>query len=153
MSSVSARLHHRVKLRHTPVGQGVFATRGFPGGEIVGRIDGKVIADGSYDSQYAIHLGDHRALEPKAPFRFLNHCCSPNCDIVYDDGPLEMIEDRVLFLQTRREIRKNEELTIDYAWPIEAAIPCLCGHADCRGWIVAEPDLPALLEQKRAARP
>lgn len=148
MHSVSARVHHRVKLRNTHVGQGVFAARPFLRDEIVGRIDGRVIADGTHDPRYAIDLGDHRVLEPKSPFRFLNHCCAPNCEIVYDDGMFDMVEDRVLFVQTRRDIRRGDELTIDYGWPIEAAIPCLCGHEDCRGWIVAEQKLSELLALK-----
>ena len=37
--------------------------------------------------------------------------------------------------------RPGDELTIDYAWEAEAAIPCLCAAENCRGWIVAIEEL------------
>jgi SET domain-containing protein len=35
-----------------------------------------------------------------------------------------------------RDIRPDEQLTIDYAWPADSAIPCGCDSPNCRGWVV-----------------
>jgi hypothetical protein len=45
-----------------------------------------------------------------------------------------------------RTIEPGEELTIDYAWPAEAAIPCACGAAGCRCWIVAAEELRVVMQ-------
>jgi hypothetical protein len=113
----------------------------FTTGEFVGPIQGEIVEDPAYGSEYGIDLGDgDRTLEPAAPFRFLNHSCQPNCALViYDeedeDGtPLGVS----VWLEILSEIAPGEQMTIDYAWPADAAIPCRCGAASCRGWIVAE---------------
>ena len=41
-----------------------------------------------------------------------------------------------IWVETIQDIMPNEELTIDYAWPAERAVKCLCGKPKCRGWIV-----------------
>jgi SET domain-containing protein len=66
----------------------------------------------------------------------VNHCCDPNCEIFYWEGDeTEPQEDR-LWMQTIRPVEAGEEILIDYSWPADAAIPCRCGSASCRGWIV-----------------
>ena len=44
--------------------------------------------------------------------------------------------DAEIWVETLRDIMPNEELTIDYAWPADKAVKCLCGASQCRGWIV-----------------
>ena len=44
--------------------------------------------------------------------------------------------DAEIWVESVRDIMPNEELTIDYAWPADKAVKCLCGKAQCRGWIV-----------------
>jgi SET domain-containing protein len=90
-------------------------------------------------------LGEGRSLEPVAPFRFLNHSCQPNCEIFSweTDEPRRHAR---LWLQALTAIEPGNELTIDYAWPADAAIPCVCGAAGCRGWIVCPEQLPLLLQ-------
>ena len=114
----------------------------FTTGEFLGPIRGEIVEDPAYGSDYGIELGD-RTLEPAAPFRYLNHSCQPNCALVVSD---EEDEDGTLpgpsvWLEILSEIVPGEQMTIDYAWPADAAIPCQCGAASCRGWIVAEEDL------------
>jgi hypothetical protein len=83
-----------------------------------------------------MELPTGRLLEPAAPLRFVNHSCDPNCELFYwfdeDQGTQE---DR-LWLQTIRTVEPGEELSIDYCWPADAAIPCRCGTSACRLWIV-----------------
>jgi SET domain-containing protein len=39
-----------------------------------------------------------------------------------------------VFVYAARRIAKGEELTYDYQFPAdEAAVPCKCGTANCRG--------------------
>jgi hypothetical protein len=106
---------------------------------VVGEIRGRVLDAHPEDAQYCMELGSGRILEPAAPFRFLNHSCDPNCELFYwEDDPGQ--EDR-LWLQTICPIDAGEELLIDYCWPADAAIPCQCGAANCRGWVVDPEEL------------
>ena len=41
-----------------------------------------------------------------------------------------------LRIEAIRDIKKGDEITIDYCWPADQAIKCLCGSPHCRGWIV-----------------
>jgi hypothetical protein len=124
----------------THVGRGVFARRRITAGSVIGEILGEVCAEHPPDPSYCMELPSGRVLEPTAPFRFLNHSCDPNCELFYwcDEDDRASQEDR-LWLQTIRDVEAGEELLIDYCWPADAAIPCRCGAANCRGWIV-DPD-------------
>ena len=126
---------------------GVFAERWFAASEIIGEIEGEVVDDLDYGSRYCMDLGDTRCLEPAPPFRFMNHCCEPNCTFNWHD-----IEERDgrparcrVFVTANYRIARGAELTIDYRWPAHMAIPCRCGAETCRQWVVAESDLDAVL--------
>jgi hypothetical protein len=113
---------------------------------VVGVVEGRVIDDADYRSAYCIDLGGTLQLEPRAPFRYLNHSCTPNChlwlvDCEYEDGTPAPPE---VHVETARVIAEGEELTIDYAWSAEGASPCLCGSSQCRGWVVAAEELHKL---------
>lgn len=132
------RPHKDVVVRFTRIGRGVFARRAFESQIMVDEIEGEVIHDPDYSSSTCMDLGDGMSLEASAPFRYLNHSCEPNCELVAID---EYDEDdrwvrRYMALETLRDIAPQEELTIDYAWPADAAIPCQCGARRCRGWVV-----------------
>ena len=87
-----------------------------------------------------MELGDHSALEPAAPFRFLNHSCHPNCALLELDCE-NRAEGAELWLLVESAIAPGEQMTIDYGWPAESATPCSCGCPDCRHWIVAAEEL------------
>jgi hypothetical protein len=127
----------RVRVGDTTVGRGVFALRRFRPGKIIGVIQGIVCHDPEYGSAYCMDLGENRSLEPIAPFRYLNHSCEPNAEIVSIANAPRQRTDQ-LFLEAVREIRPGDQITIDYAWSSDDAIPCQCGAAACRGWIVDE---------------
>lgn len=62
---------------------------------------------------------------------FLNHCCEPNAGF---RGQIVLI--------AMRDIRKNEQITIDYAMVLHKPpkgpayrMKCLCGAATCRGLV------------------
>jgi uncharacterized protein len=139
-----------VRVGKVTFGKGVFARKDIPKGTTIGRVEGQVIDDPNYASAYCIDLGSSLSLEPRAPFRFLNHCCTPNSqlcvqDVVYDDGSPAPAEVTVEALQ---DIPKGAEVTIDYHWAAYGAIKCLCGSPGCRGWIVAEEELHLVKKPK-----
>ena len=139
-----------VRIGQTHVGKGVFAQRIFQTNWVIGEIQGELIHDPKYTSEYCFDLEDGCMLEPQPPLRYVNHSCEPNCEFnwfdVTDTGELE--SRRRVFLIALREIKPGEELTIDYNWPIESAIPCRCRAPSCRGWIVVPGELEALIATK-----
>jgi uncharacterized protein len=126
-------------------GLGVFAVRSFAVREIVGPIRGDIFDDAEYESDYCMEIGDGAALEPAPPFRYLNHSCHPNCSLVeFETEFASHGSDCELWLKVEQNIGPGEELTIDYAWPAWTAIPCRCGSADCRKWIVAADEVDSV---------
>ncbi|MGL6226513.1 MAG: hypothetical protein ACRC10_07795 [Thermoguttaceae bacterium] len=49
-----------------------------------------------------------------------------------------------IWVETKRDILPGEQLTIDYSWPSDRAMQCLCGAKTCRGWIVDPAELDDL---------
>jgi uncharacterized protein len=141
-----------VEVRKTNLGNALFANKRFRTGQEIGIIEGKLIKDPDYGSEYCIALDPHTSIEPSAPFRFLNHSCEPNCELV-TWVPEDSSEPR-LALYALKSIKAGSELTIDYAWPADAAIHCLCGSAGCRGWVVAESELELVVKamKKRTSK-
>jgi len=66
------------------------------------------------------------------PARFVNHSCSPNCEV-------ECIEGR-LWMSALCPIAAGEELTYNYGYEFTEyrEHPCGCGASNCVGYIVAE---------------
>ena len=135
-------------------GKGVFARQAIPEGTDLGQVLGKVIDDPDYASTYCIDLGDSLSLEPRPPFRFLNHRCEPNCAlqlmaVTHADGSTAPSE---VHIAAVADIPEGAELTIDYQWSADGAIKCLCGSNQCRGWVVAAEELPKLMKSTKAKR-
>jgi hypothetical protein len=128
-----------VRVSPSAHGLGVFSLRPFHGQQLIGRVAGEIQADPNYESDYCMELGSHLALEPAAPFRYLNHSCQPNCALVEIKArnPQPSGGKTELWVEALVEIDPGEQMTIDYAWPANGAIPCECGAVNCRGWIVA----------------
>lgn len=127
-------------IAETKYGLGVFATDTFEVEDLVGRVEGKIFDDPDYGGDYCMDLGGNLTMEPGPPFRFLNHCCTPNCQIVHFE------EENELWIEVVRDIEPGEQLTIDYSWPASDAIPCECDSPECRGWIV-DADEVDLIEE------
>ena len=139
--STSRTLSRLLRVAETHVGRGVFARRLLRTGLILAEVGGQILDDHPEDSSYVMELPSGRLLDPAAPLRFVNHSCDPNCELFYwEEDDREIQEDR-LWLQTIRPIAAGEELSIDYAWPADAAIPCRCRTPNCRGWIVDPAEL------------
>ena len=143
------RFERSVEVKSTDVGFGVFSRRSFKKGAIVGEIAGEIMPC-DFGSDYCMHLDDSSVLEPDSPFRFLNHCCVPNCELlIWKHRKVDGRKIPRLWLSVIRKIKKGQELTIDYAWPAEFAIPCLCQAEKCRKWIVDPAELSDLKSLRR----
>ncbi|WP_339907045.1 SET domain-containing protein [Symmachiella dynata] len=130
----------RIRTGNTPYGQGVFACDPIPAGTALGEVRGTIIQGSDYQSDYCMDLGENQSLEPHAPYRYVNHCCEPNCELYQIDLEDESgVEHPMIVIEASRDIAVDDQLTIDYAWPAEEAIPCGCGAESCRGYIV-HPD-------------
>ncbi len=136
----NARLN-QVIIGDTPYGKGVFASAAIKANRPIGKIEGRVMPP-DYSSNYTMAYRD-RSLEPEEPYRLVNHSCDPNCELVEWEVFDEQINKTFyeLWIHSIRDIKKGEQLTIDYSWPAFNAIPCLCGSPQCRGWIVAPDEL------------
>ena len=106
-------------------GVGIFATRDLIEGYVVGIIEGPVV---SYEdaTDFAIEPTAGLYIETEPPYRYINHSCYPN---------LELLGLRALV--TRRAIRAGAELFLDYSTFIHDhwTMNCLCGTSACRGVI------------------
>lgn len=137
------RKRNSIRVGQVPYGRGVFAARRIRKEAVIGRVTGRVIDDPDYTSDYCIDLGGPLSLEPAAPFRYLNHCCDPNCELYILEDATEKGNGSVpqIVLAALRNIQPGVELTIDYSWPADGAVPCACQSPGCRGWIVAADEL------------
>ncbi|MBR5709390.1 MAG: SET domain-containing protein-lysine N-methyltransferase [Thermoguttaceae bacterium] len=138
-----------IKLGDTPYGKGVFASKKIKGGMPVGKIEGEFHPDKKYDSEYCMSFNDG-ALEPEEPYRFVNHSCEPNCElvelVVADQNSGKVFHE--LWIYALTDIKRGEQLTLDYAWPYTDAIECQCGSPNCRGWIVAADEVEKVVAKK-----
>lgn len=120
-------------------GNGVFAKKKILKGTVIGDYIGTVLKtkdidfkkDG--DSLYLMYYNDQASIYPdlkKTGIHLINHSCSPNCWIYVLSG-------HTLFFALR-DIKKGEELTIDYLLApktdleISCSHVCKCGNDTCR---------------------
>jgi hypothetical protein len=141
-----------VRVSPSAYGLGVFSLHPFHSQQLISRIQGEVHDDPTYESEYCMEFGRQLALEPAPPFRYLNHSCQPNCALVEVkvQTPRPTGPRTELWLEALVEIGTGEQMTIDYAWPASGAIPCRCGSANCRGWIVAADERNQVHPQRRS---
>lgn len=145
---VTRFIRGKLEVRPARYGLGVFAVKPLPAAASLGRVRGKLHPGADYGSEYCIELDMALSLEPHAPFRFLNHSCQPNCELVLvtpEEDPDSSGRPEI-WVETLRAIEPGQQLTIDYGWTAEAAIPCGCGVPQCRGWIVSPDEVPRLLD-------
>jgi SET domain-containing protein len=76
-----------------------------------------------------VELSERRAIDASAsldPLRYTNHSCQPNAVLRIRQGRVE--------LYAMRDVRRGEELTVDYG-PThhDGKLRCRCGAARCAG--------------------
>lgn len=68
--------------------------------------------------------------------RFVNHSCSPNCQM----QRWEVNGEPRMALFSLRKIKQGEEITFNYNFsPFNDAQKCECGENECRGYITGQP--------------
>ncbi len=90
---------------------------------------------------YIFTLNDECDIDGNFPWndaRLVNHSCKPNCET--------WVEDDQIFFYTLRDVKKGEEICINYGFGHETYEdhPCRCGAECCVGYIVVEEEWPLL---------
>ena len=129
-------------------GRGVFATKKIRKGKTIIEYKGKRTSwdeamsrpDSDPDDPshtFLFEIDDGRVIDARIrgnAARWINHSCAPNC-VTRED------EKGHVFIEARRKIRPDEELTYDYRLSVDgrltkkerAQYTCRCGAAKCRG--------------------
>ena len=123
---------HRVIVRPSPIhGLGVFAARRFGSGEFILRPDeSRVLTDTAVlpeaERKYRYDLPGKSILW-LPPERYVNHSCEPNAYVKTVGG--------VRVVLAMREIKRDEEITLDYRLDgfSETQWDCSCGSKRCNG--------------------
>ena len=130
-----------VRIDRSPIhGLGGFAKTAIPkGARVIEYLGIKISKQESLrrceaDSEYIFAINDEWDLDGNVegnPARFLNHSCSPNCEVV--------LENERLWIVASRDIPPGEEITFNYGYDLESyqEHPCRCGSPNCIGYIVA----------------
>jgi SET domain-containing protein len=87
------------------------------------------------NNQYIFALNDREDLDGNVdwnPARYINHSCSPNCEVEWDGSHIWIV--------AKRAIKAGEEITFNYGYDLVdyREYPCACASANCVGYIVAE---------------
>jgi hypothetical protein len=155
MPKTANRRRRRIAVRKSPIhGRGVFALRAIPKGTRIIEYKGKLITDEEADRRYG-RIQEHSAhtmlfsvddgmvidaTRNGNSARWINHSCSPNCEIEE--------KDHRIFIEARRDIRPGEELAYDYNLQIgerhtkkaQRQHACFCGARRCRGTMLGEAE-------------
>ncbi|XP_033758364.1 uncharacterized protein LOC117340710 [Pecten maximus] len=127
-------------------GRGLFCKRNIDGGEMIIEYAGEVIRSSLTDKRekyyeskgigcYMFRIDDVDVVDATmrgSAARFINHSCEPNCysKVIQVDGKKHIV------IFASRAIKRGEELTYDYKFPIEEVkIPCTCGQKRCRKYL------------------
>jgi SET domain-containing protein len=144
-------------------GRGVYATCFIPKGERIIEYVGERISKresekrGSAQHRKSLENGDAAVyiftlsknydLDGNVPWntaRLINHSCAPNCEA--------WIDGRRIFIHALHDINEGEELTFDYGFDVDCFEdhPCLCGRAECVGYIVSRSQWPELVDRLKS---
>lgn len=121
-------------------GRGLVATQDIAKGEFIGFIKGPVRYEVNQTLRETFSNPDwvgfkrNHWVDPEPPFKYLNHACSASCGVK-----------GVRTLHAVRNIKKGEELTIDYStteldenWFLD----CQCKLPECRKRVASIQSLP-----------
>jgi uncharacterized protein len=135
-------------------GNGMFALRDIPQGQILIEYQGRII-----NWKEALRRHPHDPKQPNHTFyfsledgrvidgnddgneaRWINHACKPNCEADEDE------QNSRVWIKALRDLKKGEELFYDYGLVIDepytkklkADYLCLCGAKKCRGTMLAK---------------
>jgi SET domain-containing protein len=117
-------------------GQGAFAAEAIPARRKIGEIRGESISVREARRRaktqariMIVEVSERRAIDAALstdPLRFTNHSCAPNAVLRIRQGRVEFY--------AMRDIRRGEELTVDYGESHhEGRLACRCGAPGCVG--------------------
>ncbi|CAG0900918.1 unnamed protein product [Darwinula stevensoni] len=127
-------------------GQGLFSKRSMDAGEMVMEYTGEVIRSAVadirekiYESKgmgcYMFRVDEDTVIDATmagSSARFINHSCEPNCY----SRVVDILSEKRIIIFASRPIKKGEELTYDYKFPLEEdKIPCMCKGKRCRKYL------------------
>lgn len=122
------------EIRPTDKGLGLYAMQDFHEGEYLLDYTGKKIPTKEADmlkTRYLFEVNDEWTIDGEDESntaRYINHSCDPNVEA-------EIMGERIM-IHAARDIRKGEEITIDYGDEyfdeFIKPVGCLCGSSDCR---------------------
>ncbi len=130
MKTIDARF--RVRRSSPGMGQGLFALCDIKRGEFILEYTGKKISTDAADymkhARYLFEIDEEWTIDgsPRSnTARYINHSCNPNTEAEISDGKILII--------AVRDIKKGEELTIDYDTEyfdeFIRPVGCKCGAA------------------------
>ncbi len=126
-------------VRSSVHGYGLLALKDFKEGDMMADIEGVTWREGEWwDDTYTLRITDAVSFDMVDQTRWMNHSCTANAEI---DLGLDEKGEPWAKLYAWRDIAAGEEVTFDYEFPAELAVPCTCGSPQCRGWIVREEEL------------
>ena len=149
------KISRNFAVRRSPIhGRGVFALKHIPRGTRIIEYKGELISDAEADRRYSrIHENSPHtmlfsvdgglvidATRRGNSARWINHSCSPNCEIAEEGARV--------FIDARRDIQAGEELAYDYNLQIgerhtraaKREHACFCGARRCRGTMLGEEE-------------
>ena len=149
-----------IVVRRSPIhGTGVFAARDLPPGTPVIRYKGELVSHEEADRVHSgntddghtflFTLNDDYVIDGARrgnAARWINHSCDPNCEAVLNEDPDGDRASDYIEIETRRPIRKGEELTYDYGLVLDIRHTkrmkqiwaCRCGSPKCTGTILKD---------------
>jgi SET domain-containing protein len=113
-------------------GMGLFAAKdfkrgemvySFPAGKVISKAQTRLLSD--EERRYIDKLGENEFEIVEFPARYVNHSCDPN------------IEEKERTGYAARDIKKGDELSVDYDKVVYLTVPfhCWCGSPKCRKMI------------------
>ncbi len=119
---------------------GCFTSKFIPKDHLIAEYEGEIITaveavrreeDLKRKGIYTFWLNDEHAIDGYDKgnhTKYLNHSCDPSC--------IYKIADSKILFYAARDIRQEEELTIDYDYDADSELTvCLCGSVNCRGYL------------------
>lgn len=143
--------YKNIGVEKTRNGYGIFAKKDFSKGEEIFEINGKLMTlyeDEIIDKKIrdnAFRFSKDKYISPQGEIGdFLNHSCNPNSGIIKTGSKL--------FLIAVRNIKRGEEITMDYSTIIADddiwEMNCNCGEKECRSTIKNFGALSKKLKEK-----
>ncbi len=80
--------------------------------------------------------------------KYVNHSCTPNCEIFIRSQAVNGVKGRHIWLKSIKNIKQGEEITYDYGFSEKGKLyACKCSSKECAGYIIASDRRASVLEK------